>query len=185
MSPTSLEEALRYFQTTAQTLNKSTMKLDDALRAVNDLLVRSHPDEIAVSLPPGSSTYVTGRGSGADPIYGDTVIAFGIHNFGYRGDESDPLTEQLALGLMYAPDVDVYKWLPLVPLSGFGAPRLASRRLRVWAGQNLSQLVSLLAEAMTKELREVAAAASHAKKATVTPGDNVEKKAFIDRSSTS
>jgi hypothetical protein len=38
MSPTSLEDALRYFQTTAQNLNKTTSKLDEALRAVNELI---------------------------------------------------------------------------------------------------------------------------------------------------
>ena len=40
MSPTSLEDALRYFQTTAHNLNKATSKLDDSLRAVNDFLVK-------------------------------------------------------------------------------------------------------------------------------------------------
>jgi hypothetical protein len=170
MSPTSFEEAMRYFQITAQNLNKSTVKLDDSLRAVNDVLVRSHGDEIAVAVPPGSSTYATHRGPGL----GSVVDAFGIHKFEYRADESDPLTEQLALGLRYTSiekntetgdGVKWSNWLPLVPLAGFGAPQLASRRLRVWAGQNLPYLVGLLAEAMAKEVREVVAAANHAQKA--------------------
>lgn len=162
---TSFEEAVRYFQTTAQKLNKSTFKLDECLRAVNDLIVRSYKDEIAITVPPDIMTYVTGR-EYPESKYGDLTLGFGIHRFEYRADENDPWTEQLALGLMHTPEVDVYVWLPLVPLSGFGAPRLASRRLRVWAGQNLPVLISLLANRMASETEQVMAAADHAQEAT-------------------
>ena len=42
-------------------------------------------------------------------------------------------------------DVPVWNWIPLVPLPGFGAPKLAQRRLRVWAANHLVEWVDALA----------------------------------------
>ncbi len=87
--------------------------------------------------------------------------------------------QELALGLRYTTsrkdtksghDVQVFNWVPLVPLAGPGAPRPASRRLRLWAGQNLPYLIGLLTGAMAEEVQKVAAVAKHAQKAKVTAG---------------
>jgi hypothetical protein len=173
MPPTSLEDALRYFQTTAQNLNKATSKLDDALRAVNDFLVKLSADEVVVHLDT-SKELVYERRTGPDS--GSEVDGFGIARFTYRGDdEKAPTTEELALALRCLsvetceyPNpggeelIQMWRWLPLVQLSGFGAPPLAPRRLRLWAGQNLARIVQEIAEAVHKEAEHVAIATNTA-----------------------
>lgn len=160
MSPSSFEDAIQDVQHTAQNL-----KLPDALRAINELLVRSWGHEIAVEVPIKGAIYVTPR----RPRLGGPVDAFGVHRFEYRADDEHPLSQELALGLRYTRvernpesgnDVRSFNWVPLVPLRGSGAPPVASRRLRVWAGQNLPYLVALLSDAMAKEVQSSAAAAS-------------------------
>lgn len=164
MSPTSFEDTIRDAQTTAQNL-----KLPDALRAINELLVRSWGHEIAVEVPIKEAIYLTPR----RPRLEGPVDAFGIHLFEYRAQDEHPLSQELALALRYTRvernpesgnDVRSFGWVPLVPLRGSGAPPVASRRLRVWAGQNLPYLVALLSDAMAKEVQCSAAAASHAEK---------------------
>ncbi len=170
MSPTSFENAIRDVQTTAQNL-----KLHDALRAINELLVRSWGHEIAVEVPTKQTIYVTQR----RPRLGGPVDAFGIHRFECRADDEHPLSQELALALRYTkvkknPEsgnhVRSFIWVPLLPLRGSGAPPVASRRLRVWAGQNLPYLVALLSDAMAKEVHSSAAAASHAEQQVVKKG---------------
>lgn len=58
--------------------------------------------------------------------------------------------------------IEVWRWLPLVQLSGFGAPPPAPRRLRHWAGQNLARIVQGIAEAIHKEVEQVAVATNAA-----------------------
>ena len=172
MSPTSLEDALRYFQTTAHNLNKATSKLDDSLRAVNDFLVKMSGDEVVVSLDT-SKEVVYNRRTGPDS--GSGVDGFGIARFSYRGgDEEAPTTEELALALRClsvetceydtgaAEPIEIWTWLPLVQLSGFGAPPLAPRRLRLWAGQNLARIVQQIAEAVHTQAEHVAVATNAA-----------------------
>lgn len=166
MSPTSFEDAIRDGQTTAENLNKPTLRLHDALRAINELLLRSCGDEIAVEVPIKEAIYATRRRRGL----GVPVDAFGIHRFEYRADDEHPFRKELALALRYTrverspesgDDVRSFTWVPLVPLPGSGAPPVASRRLRVWAGQNLPYLVALLSDALAKQVQSIAAAASH------------------------
>jgi hypothetical protein len=172
MSPTSLADALRYFQTTAQNLDKATAKLDDALRAVNDFLVKLSGDEVVVGLDT-SKEVIYERRTGPDS--GSRVNGFGIARFTYRGEDHEaPTTDELALALRCLsvetceyPEggeelVEMWTWLPLIQLSGFGAPPLAPRRLRLWAGKNLARIVQEIAEAIHEQAEQVAVASDPA-----------------------
>lgn len=92
MSPTSFEDTIRDVQTTAQNL-----KLHDALRAINELLVRSWGHEIVVEVPIKEAIYVTRR----RPRLEGRVDAFGIHRFEYRADDEHPLSQEFTLALRY------------------------------------------------------------------------------------
>jgi hypothetical protein len=173
MSRASIDGTIRILQTTAQTFNRSTLKLDDALEAVNNLLVRSCGHEITVEVPIREAINATGR----RPRLASPVDAIGIHRFEFRGQDADHLlNHELALALRTTStkrntksgdDIRVVSWVPLVALHGPGALRVASHRLRIWAGRNLPYLVALLSDAMAKEVQDMAAAASliHGKKA--------------------
>ena len=162
MSPTRFEDTIRHIQTTAENVKKSTLKLDGALRAINQLLVRSWGHEILVEVPIKEAIYATPRGLGL----GDRVDAIGIHRFEYRANHQRPVSQELALALRYTTvergpesgdDVRSFRWVSLVPLHGSGAPQVASRRLRVWVGQNLPYLIALLSDTMSKQVEEIAA----------------------------
>lgn len=162
MSATPFEDTIRDIQTTAENLTTSKLKLDGALRAINQLLVRSWGHEIVAEVPITEAIYATHR----RPDLGSPVNAIGIHRFEYCADEKHPLSQELALGLRYAkiernPDsgdeVRSLRWVPLVPLHGSGAPPIASRRLRAWAGQNLPYLIALLSDTMAKRVEDIAA----------------------------
>lgn len=162
------EDTIRELQTTAQKAGKISLRLHDALRAVNELLVQSCNFEIIADVPVKDATRPTRlRQDGA-------VDGFGVHYFEYPTKDKGVLRE-LALALRYtrsAKDtqtgkhVQSFHWLPLVPLHGSGAPAVASRRLRVWVGENLPYLVALLSDAMTKQLRDTLAAARDSRTAT-------------------
>jgi hypothetical protein len=169
MSPDSIHGAVRDLQPTAQDFKTSKLKLDDALEAVNNLLVRSCGHEITVEVPIREAINATGR----RPRLASPVDAIGLHRFESRGDEADSPNQELALALRYTrvernqecgEDVRSFRWVPLVPLPGSGVPTTASRRLKMWAGRNLPYLVALLSDAMAKEVQDMAARASRARK---------------------
>jgi hypothetical protein len=167
MSPDSIHGAVRDLQTAAQDFNTSKLKLDDALQAVNNLLVRSCGHEITVEVPMREAISTTSR----SPRLSSSVDAIGIHRFEFRGQDTDLLlNHELAFALRYTranrntkrdDDVRGFSWVPLVALHGPGAPRIASHRLRMWAGSNLPYLVALLSDAMAKQVQDMATAASH------------------------
>lgn len=162
MPPTPFEDTIRSIQTAAENLKTSTLKLDGALRAINQLLVRSWGHEIVAEVPIKEAINVTRR----RPDLGGLVDAIGIHRFEYCADEKHPLSQELALAVRYAKvernpesgdEVRSSRWAPLVPLHGSGAPPIASRQLRVWAGQNLPYLIALLSDTMAKQVQDIAA----------------------------
>ncbi len=152
MPPDSFEETIQELHTRAQKRNNTTLRLNDALRAINALLVRSCSDEITVDVPVKDAIRATRRRQDS------AVDGFGVHCFEYLAEDKGVLRE-LALALRYTRcekdtqtgnEVQSFNWLPLVPLHGSGAPSVASRRLRVWVGENLSYLVALLSDAIAK-----------------------------------
>lgn len=158
------EEISGELHTTARKRDKvTTLRLHDALRAINALLVRSCSDEITVDVPAKDAIRAT-RHRQDSPVDG-----FGVHCFEYLAEDKSVLRE-LALALRYTRcekdaqngnDVPSFNWVPLVPLRGSGAPPVASRRLKLWVGKNLPYLVALLGDAMTKQVQDVVAAATN------------------------
>lgn len=164
-----LEQAIRNLQSTAQRHGKTTVRVHDTLRAINELLVQSSSNEIAVDLPLKDAIRATRRRQDG-PIDG-----VGVHGFEYNAKNKGVLRE-LALALRYTrsergtqtgDDVPSVTWVPLVPLRGSGAPTVASQRLRLWAGQNLPYLVALLSDAMAKQVQSIAATANHTDRGSV------------------
>jgi hypothetical protein len=163
MSPTSLEEAIKYFQNAAGSLQKSTLRLDESLRAINDVLLRSCEDEIIIPIPVSERVHAENLGPG---IGVKLVTGVGIVFFRYEGEEV------LALGLRYEviePETDldtgetldhvrVWNWIPLVSLPGFGAPKPAARRLRVWAANHIDQWVRAFGEKIAQQTQSTEAA---------------------------
>lgn len=156
------EETIRKLHTAARKRDRTTLRLHEALRAINAMLVRVCSDEISVDVPVKDAIYATRRRQDS-PIDG-----FGVHCFEYLA-EGEGVLRELALALRYARcekdthtgnDVRSFNWVPLVPLRGSSAPPVASRRLKVWVGENLPYFVALLTDAMAKHVRDRVAAAS-------------------------
>lgn len=167
MPPKSLEETIGELQTTARKRGKTNLRLHEAVRAINALLVRSCSDEITVDVPGKDAIRATRRRQDG-PVDG-----FGVHCFAYLAQDKGVLRE-LALALRYTRrekdtqtgnDVQSFNWVPLVRLQGSGAPPMASRRLKVWVGENLSYLVALLSDAMAKRVQDRVAAANDSRTA--------------------
>ena len=157
------EETIGELHTTARKPHKATLRLQDALQAINALLVRSCSAEFTVDVPAKDAIRAT-RCRQDSPVDG-----FGVHCFEYLAEDKSVLRE-LALALRYTRcekdaqngnDVPSFNWVPLVPLRGSGAPPVASRRLKVWVGKNLPYLVALLGDAMTKQVQDIVAATTN------------------------
>ena len=141
MSPISFERAVHYFQETAQQLSKATVKLDEALRVVSDVLAESLDVELGITCP-------------ADEHPPWPVHSVGLFRFNYE-DAIGRQRSDLALGVC---DKDL-KPSPLVQLSGQNAPRTASRNLRVWAGKNITRIIHEIAMVLDAERPSVDEAA--------------------------
>ena len=153
MTPITFERAVHYFQETAQQLSKATVKLDDALRVVSDVLAESLDFELGITCP-------------ADEHPPWPVHSVGLFRFNYE-DAIGRQRSDLALGVC---DKDL-KPSPLVQLSGQNAPRTASRNLRVWAGKNIAQIIQLIAETNVVDLEKAKEASAFAETAArLTPG---------------
>jgi Type I restriction enzyme HindI endonuclease subunit-like, C-terminal len=88
-----------------------------------------------------------------------------LRKYGYPPDKQERATltvleqaEVLSVNWAKA-TVEIYNNVPLIQMWGFGAPAVASRRLRVWAGQNLEWLVGNLVQIMKEEADSVTDAA--------------------------
>lgn len=148
MTPISFESAVHYFQETASQLTKATSKLDEALSVVSDVLVDSLGDEVQISL----SAQEALSNESAWPVDSIGLFRFECKEaITIRGHSSDRLA--LGVGVLEQGEEGetVLRNYPLVQLPVRGAPRVASRRLRVWAGKNITRIVHRMAEKIAEE----------------------------------